>query len=114
MGNPMALNLIRKKYKLNLYDLNSKLLKPFLKTNAKIINNIKNLNNNSNYFITMLPDEKAMENLVFKSNGILKKKKKNDNIKIKNQRKGTKDNPQVITPQARIQRRRGSGAASPR
>ena len=78
MGNPMALNLIRKKYKLNLYDLNSKLLKPFLKTNAKIINNLSDLSNNSNYFITMLPDGKALENLVFKSNGILNKIKKND------------------------------------
>ena len=76
MGNPMALNLIRKKYKLNLYDLNSKLLKPFLKTNAKIINNLADLSNNSNYFITMLPDGKALENLVFKSNGILNKIKK--------------------------------------
>lgn len=78
MGNPMALNLIRKKYKLNLYDLNSKLLKPFLKTNAKIINNLSDLSNNSNYFITMLPDGKALENLVFKANGILNKIKKND------------------------------------
>ena len=78
MGRPMALNLIRKKYKLNLYDLNSKLLKPFLKTNAKIINNLSDLSNNSNFFITMLPDGKALENLVFKSDGILNKIKKND------------------------------------
>ena len=36
MGMPMALNLIKKKYKLNLYDVDKKLYKPFIKTNAFI------------------------------------------------------------------------------
>ena len=76
MGTPMALNLIRKKYKLNLYDLNTKLFKPFLKTNAKIVNNLSDLSNHSNFFITMLPDGKALQNLVFHSDGILNKIKK--------------------------------------
>ena len=78
MGTPMALNLIRKKHKLNIYDLNSKLFKPFLKTNAKIVSDLSDLSKDSNFFITMLPDGKALQNLIFNSNGILNKIKKND------------------------------------
>ena len=33
MGNPMAFNLLKKKYDLKIYDINEKLYKPF-KTNV--------------------------------------------------------------------------------
>ncbi len=78
MGNPMALNLIKKKHKLNIYDLNPKLFKPFIKTNAEISNNIENLSKDSRFFISMLPDGKALKSLVLGSGGLLNHIKKND------------------------------------
>ena len=75
MGMPMALNLI-KKYKLNLYDVDKKLYKPFIKTNAKPISEVNQLTENSNIFITMLPDGKALNKVVL-GKGDYKYNKKN-------------------------------------
>ena len=41
MGTPMALNLLKKKYNLFLYDINTKNYKKFYKSKAKICNNYK-------------------------------------------------------------------------
>ena len=77
MGMPMALNLIKKKYKLNLYDVDKKLYKPFIKTNAKPISEVNQLTENSNIFITMLPDGKALNKVVLGKGGIINTIKKN-------------------------------------
>ena len=76
MGTPMALNLIKKKYKLNLYDVDKKLYKPFIKTNAKPISDLNQLTENSNIFITMLPDGKALNKVVLGKGGIINTIKK--------------------------------------
>ena len=71
MGTPMALNLIKNKYNLFLYDINTKNYKHFSNSNAKICNNYNDLSINSNIFISMLPDGKALSNLVLGKNGII-------------------------------------------
>ncbi len=71
MGSPMALNLIKNKYNLFLYDINTKNYKPFLNNNSKICSNYNDLTDNSNIFISMLPDGKALSNLVLGKNGIM-------------------------------------------
>ena len=77
MGMPMALNLIKKKYKLNLYDIDKKLYKYFVKTDATPISELNQLTDNSNVFITMLPDGKALNRLVLGKEGIINTIKKN-------------------------------------
>ena len=71
MGTPMALNLLKKKYNLFLYDINTKNYKKFYKSKAKICNNYKDLSSKSDVFISMLPDGKALSNLVLGKNGII-------------------------------------------
>ena len=71
MGTPMALNLIKKKYNLFLYDINTKNYKYFSKNDSKICYNYKDLCSNSDIFISMLPDGKALTNLVLRKNGII-------------------------------------------
>ena len=71
MGTPMALNLLKKKYNLFIYDINNKNYKKFYKSKAKICNNYKDLSSKSDVFISMLPDSKALSNLVLGKNGII-------------------------------------------
>ena len=77
MGTPMALNLLKKKYNLFLYDINTKNYKKFNKSKAKTCNNYKDLSSKSDVFISMLPDGKALSNLVLGKNGIINFIKKN-------------------------------------
>ena len=71
MGTPMALNLIKKKNNLFLYDINTKNYKHFSKNDSKICSNYIDLCKNSDIFISMLPDGKALTNLVLGKNGII-------------------------------------------
>lgn len=77
MGRPMALNLIKKNYNLKIYDINSILYKPFKKTNALVANTMDKLTEDSNVFVTMLPDGKALYNLILGKNGLINSIKKN-------------------------------------
>ena len=77
MGVPMALNLIKKKYNLYLYDINKKNYKFFKNYESKIAFNYNDLTKNANIFISMLPDGKALSNLVLGKNGIIHLIKKN-------------------------------------
>ena len=43
MGKPMTFNLLKNKYDLKLYDINKILYKPFKKTQAKIAESKKNI-----------------------------------------------------------------------
>ena len=71
MGTPMALNLLKKKYNLFLYDINTKNYKKFYNSKAKICYNYLDLSRKSDVFISMLPDGKALSNLVIGKNGII-------------------------------------------
>ena len=77
MGNPMVFNLLKKKYDLKIYDINEKLYKPFKKTNAIITSSKEELSKDKRIFISMLPNGKALKNLVLGKNGIIKFIKKN-------------------------------------
>ena len=76
MGKPMALNLLKNKYKLFLYDINKKNYESFKNTKSKIITNFNDLTD-SDLFISMLPDGKSLSNLIFGKNGIINYIKKN-------------------------------------
>ena len=77
MGTPMALNLIKQKHNLYLFDINKKNYKKFQKTKSKISHNHIDLTKNSEIFISMLPDGKALASLIFGKNGIINHIKKN-------------------------------------
>ena len=77
MGNPMATNLITKNYNLKIYDINPILYKPFKKTNALVANTLDKLTEDSNVFITMLPDGKALYKLILGKNGLINSIKNN-------------------------------------
>ena len=76
MGSPMALNLIKSKHKLFLYDINNKNFKAFKDSSAIITKNYKDLTKDCKIIFSMLPDGKALSNLVLGKNGIINHIKK--------------------------------------
>ena len=77
MGKPMALNLLKNQYNLVIYDINPELYNTFEKTKAKIAKKNSDITNKSSFIITMLPDGKALYNLVMGKHGLIKSIKKN-------------------------------------
>ena len=71
MGKPMALNLLKKKYDLKIYDINKSLYKPFKNTNANIAASNEELSTDKRIFISMVPDGKALKKFVLGKNGII-------------------------------------------
>ena len=76
MGKPMALNLLKNQYNLVIYDINPELYNTFEKTKAKIAKKNSDITNKSSFIITMLPDGKALYNLVMGKHGLIKVLKK--------------------------------------
>ena len=77
MGTPMALNLLKKKFNLTIFDLNLKHYDNFKKHNVKLASDISHLTEKKSVFITMLPDGKALQKLVLGKNGLINSVKKN-------------------------------------
>ena len=77
MGKPMALNLLKRKFNLTIYDLNLKHYDNFKKHNVKLASGIVQLTEKNSVFITMLPDGKALQKLVLGKNGLINSIKKN-------------------------------------
>ena len=72
MGSPMALNLIKKKFKLNIFDINKSLYKSFINKKCKKANKLSELANDTKIFITMLPDGKALKKVILGNEGLIK------------------------------------------
>ena len=77
MGSHMALNLIKKKYSLSIFDINSKLYSAFENKNVKIASKPIDLAPENNVFISMLPDGNALMKLLLGGQGLASKIKKN-------------------------------------
>ena len=60
MGKGMSINLSKNNYIINGFDLNSEVFNELKKYNINQMKNIKELTENSDYIITMLPDGKAV------------------------------------------------------
>ena len=60
MGKGMSINLSKNNYTINGFDLNSEVFNELKRYNINQMKNIKELTENSDYIITMLPDGKAV------------------------------------------------------
>lgn len=65
MGMPMAKNLLKAKFNLKAFDLNEKVKYDFNKFGGTVATNIKDVFIDSNIVITMLPNGKIVDNVLF-------------------------------------------------
>lgn len=71
MGKPMALNLIKAGHTLTVNDLNQEAVQALLAAGATAANSPKEVAENSEIIITMLPASKHVQSVVLGDNGIL-------------------------------------------
>ena len=76
MGKPMCKNLIDSGYKLIVYDLNEEALNEVVEYGAKKGNSPKNVAENSDIIITMLPNSPHVKNVVLGEKGVIEGMKK--------------------------------------
>ena len=77
MGYEMVKHLIREKNThVNIFDINKKIYNKFRQTNVFKLEHIQDLPKNTNFFITMVPDGKALEKIILGKNGISRIAKK--------------------------------------
>jgi 3-hydroxyisobutyrate dehydrogenase len=78
MGKPMSLNLVKAGYPLIVYDINPKPLEALKEKGAGVAKSIKELVNQSNVVITMLPNSDDVEEVILGENGVLESIKTGD------------------------------------
>lgn len=71
MGSAMAGNLIKAGYKIKIYNRTREKCYPLEKEGAEIAISVKELSKASNVVITMLENEKAMDDILYGSNGVI-------------------------------------------
>jgi len=71
MGKPMSLNLVKAGYPLIVYDINPTPLEELKEKGAVVAKSIKELVNQSNVVITMLPNSNDVEEVILGQNGVL-------------------------------------------
>lgn len=71
MGSPMAKNLIKKGHKLTVYDINSKSVEELSQIGAKPALSPSDAAKNNEFIITMLPNGKLVEKVIFGDDGAL-------------------------------------------
>ncbi len=71
MGKPMALNLLKAGFTLTVNDLNQDAVKTVVEAGAVAANSAKEVAENSDVIITMLPASKHVKEVVLSENGIL-------------------------------------------
>ncbi|MEM2146434.1 MAG: NAD(P)-binding domain-containing protein, partial [Candidatus Jordarchaeaceae archaeon] len=70
MGNPMAKNLIKKGFKLKVFDIISSKMEPLKEIGAECVSSCKELAEQCNIIITMLPSSPHVKEAVLGNNGI--------------------------------------------
>ncbi|WP_392558885.1 sulfolactaldehyde 3-reductase [Orbus mooreae] len=70
MGSPMAKNLIKKGNKLTVYDINSEAVKELVAAGATAASSPAQATQGNEFIITMLPNGKLVEQVIFAENGI--------------------------------------------
>lgn len=71
MGLPMAINLLYKGHKLKVYDVNSQATDKIHSLGAVVADNPKSAAYDSEFIITMLPNGKLVEQVIFGANGVI-------------------------------------------
>lgn len=71
MGTPMALNLIKAGYELNIYDLNPAAVQKVMDAGAKKSISVKELAKNSELIITILPADKEITEVYIGTEGVI-------------------------------------------
>lgn len=72
MGKPMAMNLLKKGFKLIVFDINPKPLTELAASGAKVAASCQELASEADIIITMVPSVAQVEKVVFGDQGILK------------------------------------------
>lgn len=72
MGNPMASNLLKAGYKINVYNRSEEKTIPLIELGANKLNTPKSVVEQSDLIFIMLSDAKAIESVLTKEDGILK------------------------------------------
>lgn len=76
MGKPMALNLLAKGYDVMVNDLNKETVQTLIDAGAKAADSAKDIGENSDVIITMLPASHHVQQVVLGENGVLSGAKK--------------------------------------
>jgi len=71
MGKPMALNLMKAGYELEVYDMNPQPLKELQEKGATVGGSIREMASKSEVFITMVPNSGDVEDVILKENGAI-------------------------------------------
>ncbi|BCJ86399.1 NAD(P)-dependent oxidoreductase [Effusibacillus dendaii] len=71
MGNPMAANLIQAGYHLKVFDVNPDNMDPFAKLGAELSRSSKEIGEECNIIITMLPNAAAVESAIIGESGLI-------------------------------------------
>lgn len=71
MGSPMATNLLQKGHQLNVYDINPSAVSKLQALGATPAKSPADAVKNCEFIITMLPNGKLVENVIFGDNGIV-------------------------------------------
>jgi len=78
MGGPMALNLAKKGgYEVIAFDVNKDALKKYAKEGLTVCENVSDLPNKANKFVTMLPNSSHVSSVLEGANGLFAKSAKN-------------------------------------
>lgn len=80
MGNPMAKNLLKKGHTLTVYDINDKAVAELAKAGAKAARSPAEAAQNNEFIITMLPNGKLVEQVIFGEHGVIESINKNSLI----------------------------------
>ena len=72
MGTPMSENLIKAGYKLDVYDINKESIKKLIRQGASGTDSLKELVNDSEVVISMIPDDRVLKNISISPEGILR------------------------------------------
>ena len=68
MGTPMSKNLIKEKYSVTIFDVNSKAYNNFKTNKVKLANSIYDIKDEYDVIMSMLPDGKTLTNIIFRDN----------------------------------------------
>ena len=71
MGSPMASNLIKKGFKLKVFDINNSSMKALIQKGASQAKSVFDLAKSSDITITMLPNSEIVTEVITGPNGVL-------------------------------------------
>ncbi|XP_018304366.1 3-hydroxyisobutyrate dehydrogenase, mitochondrial isoform X2 [Mycetomoellerius zeteki] len=77
MGGHMAINLLKKGYKLTVYDINESVMTNLAEAGASCVSNVTEISRETNVIISMLPSNQHVLDVYTSKNGVLSTAQKN-------------------------------------